>query len=103
MSQMVVRKLDTKARGKKRNWRNHLQTIPSERTPKQLLHYPSIGSCNSGRRRRWQESLMSEGANKPRFKDYDDDDDDDDADDSLLTESKDVYVCHLRSCLCTLV
>jgi hypothetical protein len=53
-SQVGMRKLDKQIRERKKNWLQHLQKMPSEIAPCQLLYYQPIGRRDPRRlRRRW--------------------------------------------------
>lgn len=52
MSQLGMKKLDKQIRilyDRKKNWRYHLQVVPSETAPKQLLYYQQTGRRDPGR------------------------------------------------------
>jgi hypothetical protein len=45
---------DRQIHDRKKNWLEHLQRMPSDRAPKQLLYYQPIGRHDTGRlTRRW--------------------------------------------------
>jgi hypothetical protein len=60
-SQLGMKKTDKQIQERKKNWQEHLQSMPSERALKQILHYQSIGRHDPGRpRRRLVHDLMFE-------------------------------------------
>jgi hypothetical protein len=60
-AQLRVRKMGKRINERKKNSLKHLQRMPSETVPKQLLYYHPIGRRDPGRpRRRWPDGLMFE-------------------------------------------
>jgi hypothetical protein len=62
-SQLRMRKLDKQVHERNKNWLEHLQRMPSERSSKQLSYYRLIGRCDPGKRRKMVRWLDVGGRN----------------------------------------